>query len=333
MLGVGLLVALGFLAALLIDSSGTSDTDLTEGSTGTTATAEGVGTPGTTDPPTDGEGETGTEGIVAVKVDNAPGARPQVGLANVPLLIEYPVEGGITRFVAVLDQSASGLLGPVRSLRPVDSDIVPLVAPILASTGGQPFVVQDVEATGVMMLLPGTSGVFDSLIRQPPHNVFLNLDSLMSSLRGQNPSIGAFPTGVAPSGTPAARIELPFVGTSFVWENDQYSRLLDGQPFEVFGAEGGPAITLTHDTIVVMYVAERSAGYTDSNDVEVSTFDLIGSGDLIVFHSGEAVEGVWLRRSHDTGYEFFDADRSPMGIPTGRTYVAFVPRDSEVSYR
>ncbi len=101
-------------------------TVVTEPGETTTILGAAEGPPLSVDPnaPTEGLGSA----YVSIKVDNAPEARPQVGLAGVPLLVEYPVEGGITRFTAVVNRDVTGGLGPVRSLRPVDADLLPQLA-------------------------------------------------------------------------------------------------------------------------------------------------------------------------------------------------------------
>src|SRR5260221_8029347 len=55
----------------------------------------------------------------AVMIDNHPDARPSSGLAEASLVIEAPVEGGMTRYMAVFDATTTvDQIGPVRSARP-----------------------------------------------------------------------------------------------------------------------------------------------------------------------------------------------------------------------
>ena len=84
---------------------------------------------------------------------------------------------------------------------------------------------------------------------------------------------------------------------------------------------------------MVIFAAERYAGYNDVNDVPVMTYDVIGGGDLLVLHQGGVVEGEWRRNSLQDGFELFDSSGNSFGLPRGRIYMAIVPRDSQVSYR
>src|SRR5687768_10647918 len=61
---------------------------------------------------------------LAVKIDNAPPARPQAGLDAADIVYEELGEGGLTRFLTIFHCNDSGEVGPVRSARNVDPDIL-----------------------------------------------------------------------------------------------------------------------------------------------------------------------------------------------------------------
>ncbi|HWH29485.1 MAG TPA: DUF3048 domain-containing protein [Mycobacteriales bacterium] len=66
-----------------------------------------------------------TTSVVAVKVDNAPLARPfYKGLEGAAVLYLELVEGGATRFLAVYSQPYGGQVGPIRSLRESDIELL-----------------------------------------------------------------------------------------------------------------------------------------------------------------------------------------------------------------
>ena len=59
---------------------------------------------------------------LAVKIENSPLARPQAGLNDADIVYEEPVEGGITRFIALYQCADVDRLGPVRSARTTDPE-------------------------------------------------------------------------------------------------------------------------------------------------------------------------------------------------------------------
>lgn len=294
---------------------------------GSSATTTGTGEA------TAGSPTLGTGNFLAVKVDNAPGARPQVGIGSATLLVEIPVEGGLTRFMAIYPRDASGIVGPVRSLRPVDVDLLPPLAIHVVSTGGQPFVLQALTATGIQHLGPAVFEFFVSSGREAPHDTFLDLDVLMPLITGSESDAIGLPAGELPGATAqASMIELPIGSVEFRFEDGAYTRYESGEPFVVLDSLDGPSGTLVHDTVIVMFVAERPAGYEDTNGAPVSTFDVIGGGDLLVFRNSEVVEATWSRSAQKDPFVFLDGGGRPFGIPEGSTYLAIVPRDHDVRF-
>lgn len=264
------------------------------------------------------------EQLVAVKVDNAPAARPLVGLDVARYLIEVPVEGGITRLLALLEPGDT-LVGPVRSIRHVDVDLVPAFSNVLVSTGGRPFVVGEMLGNGVIMI--GDDPIdspLQALERAAPHNLFVNVSNLPSPA----PRATGLPRGEFPSdGTASDSFEVPYP-TPVTWSfsSGEYTRGESGSPTVVLPTWEGAPVPLGADTVVVMMVNQRSAGYTDVNGVEVPAFDVIGSGRMTVHHGGFGIEGFWSRASLADPYVFRTADGVPFGIPEGRVFVHFVPR-------
>ncbi|MGH8573186.1 MAG: DUF3048 domain-containing protein, partial [Gammaproteobacteria bacterium] len=58
--------------------------------------------------------------VLTVKIDNARPARPQTGLTLADVVYVEPVEGGISRLLAVYQSQYPPLVGPVRSTRLTD---------------------------------------------------------------------------------------------------------------------------------------------------------------------------------------------------------------------
>ena len=92
-------------------------------------------------------------------------------------------------------------------------------------------------------------------------------------------------------------------------------RAQNGETSRVVETVSGSPQPLTADTVVVLSVAERSAGYTDSAGTEVTTYDVIGFGDAKVFHDGRVVEGRWLRSAQEDPWVLVDDVRRPHRSP------------------
>lgn len=76
---------------------------------------------------------------LAVKVPNyPPDARPQSGLSLADVVVEHEAEARLTRFVAIYLANDVSLLGPVRSLRLIDTELMPIFKSVLVASGGHP---------------------------------------------------------------------------------------------------------------------------------------------------------------------------------------------------
>src|SRR5829696_8060786 len=81
--------------------------------------------PAATDPLTGSRTVSGNP-VIAVKVENTAAARPQVGLSQADIVFVQEVEGAQTRLVAVYHSRLPTRLGPVRSARTTDAQLLPL---------------------------------------------------------------------------------------------------------------------------------------------------------------------------------------------------------------
>src|SRR6266571_8699092 len=58
--------------------------------------------------------------VLAVKIDNTTLGRPQTGLASADIVYVLPMEGGLSRYLAVFSSHDPPSVGPVRSAREED---------------------------------------------------------------------------------------------------------------------------------------------------------------------------------------------------------------------
>ncbi|CAN5897328.1 hypothetical protein BH23ACT5_BH23ACT5_15810 [soil metagenome] len=267
--------------------------------------------------------------LVAVKIDNAPAARPQIGLASARFVIETPVEGGMTRFLAFFE-SAPNLVGPVRSVRPVDADLVGMLAGSLVSTGGQPFVLAAFDAAGIAMLGFHEFGpALEVLERPEPHHLFFRLSEAEPTPRPLGIPIGVLPEG----DDEALSMTIPYTApVEWGYDGSVYVRSEAGQQFMVAVDENSDPSPFGADSVVVMMAAERLAGYHDAAGADVPTFDVIGAGDLLVFHGGRVVAGRWSRSAQADPYVFRDPTGAAFGVPEGRVFIHVVARDADVAH-
>lgn len=129
----------------------------------------------------------GTDALAprAVMVENHPDARPLSGLSKASIVIESPVEGGITRFMALYAASTTvSEVGPVRSARPYFVDWANGWSAAYFHVGGSPDALSKISSlthfTDVNQFYNGDYFWRDDA-RYAPHNVYTK-DSLMDAV-------------------------------------------------------------------------------------------------------------------------------------------------------
>ena len=84
---------------------------------------------------------------LSAKIDNFAVARPQSGLNSADIVVVERVESGLTRFVATWHSRIPEEIGPIRSIRPMDPNIVSPYGGIMAYSGGQDRFMEPMMAT------------------------------------------------------------------------------------------------------------------------------------------------------------------------------------------
>ena len=119
---------------------------------------------------------------LVVKVDNVD-AEPQSGLNQADVVFEEIVEGRATRFAAVFNSMEFDPVGPIRSGRTQDINLLlSLNDPAIVYSGANAEVNDALSAAGFELLGEGTPGFFRSDDRPAPHNLYANLSELWPQL-------------------------------------------------------------------------------------------------------------------------------------------------------
>jgi hypothetical protein len=98
-----------------------------------------------------------TRSALTIKIENTPEALPQWGIDQADVVYEEIVNGGITRLAAIFNSQAPVKVGPVRSVRPTDTQVVWPLGGIFAFSGGAPYAVTSIETVPSLKLINETS--------------------------------------------------------------------------------------------------------------------------------------------------------------------------------
>jgi hypothetical protein len=278
--------------------------------------------------------------VMAVKIDNHPRARPQSGLQEADAVIEILVEGGLTRFVALFLQSDSAYLGPVRSIRPTDSAMVPPLGAPLVFSGGQEWIRELATSRGVHLMTEGVSGLFRISSRPAPHNLYGDTTELRASadaLGLADEMIGplyAVGPWTAPA-TPADTVKLDWASghtVTWVYQDGKYQRF-EGTSAHNWIDKDGNTSQLAFDVLVVIVADEFLSGPpSGQSGSSVPAARTAGEGSLFVFAEGRVLQGTWSREEIDQPFSFVDSDGNPLVVPPGVPWISVFPNGRTITW-
>ncbi len=313
---VGVAVAVA-IVVLLLARDGTGSAPASPGSPSATMPLTGM--------PTD---EVPRRPAVLVKVSNSPEARPQTGLDQADLVFEALTEGGTTRFMAVFHSTLPEVVGPVRSARPVDAQLVAgFDHPGFAYSGARAEVRALLSAAPAVSLTEGAPGFFrdrGEYASRPvaPHDLFVELAPVLAAVteRGAQPLRDpgwSFTTTPPPEAHgPAGDVDVALSRSSTTsWRYDQdqqvYRRSQNSVPSAVtgtgmIGAANVVVLDTRHDV--------GPSGYPET--------DVLGGGAAWIARDGLVFEARWSKPSPTDPLMLLQADgTTPFPLHPGPTWI------------
>lgn len=275
---------------------------------------------------------------LAAKVDNHPDARPQIGLERTDIVFEELVEGGLTRYVAVWHSDVPDLIGPVRSIRPMDPDIISPLGGIVAYSGGQSRFVEMMRRAPVVNAIHGQPDTRDTFFRgdnaPAPHNVLVRAPQVIAQHAELAPPVQqfAFAESIAAAtatkeGAPTASIALRFGGQStpsWTWDaaGQRWLRFMTGGAVDT-DAQGAQ---LSAVNVVVLRVPVQVIQ-------SIPTTQLIGRGEAWISTGGATVRATWSKSSMTAPIRLLDAEGVAVRLAPGNTWVELVPLAGSATFR
>ena len=275
---------------------------------------------------------------LAVKMPNNPQALPQTGLNEADIVFEEIINDGITRFAAVFHSQGSDPVGPIRSGRAQDVDILSnLNSPLFAWSGGNPGVTKVINNSSLTSL-SYVGGYANAYYRRDgrggaPHNLFSSTETLWDLTPDEFQVPAQIFTYMLPGetaeGDSASIVEIELDSILARWDYDEttnrYLRSEYGEPHmsELTGQ-------VWADNVVVMLVEYRQSPI-DSKSPEAVT---VGSGQVLVFTDGVVRVGAWQRSSNTDSWNLYTDETlsEPLGLSDGRTWVE-LPRNNPENVR
>ena len=284
----------------------------------------------------------GREGIngpvLVVKIDDTTQAHPQVGLEDADVVYIEQVEGGLTRLAAIFSSIIPQRIGPVRSARISDIDILSQFGRVaFAYSGAQRKLLPVIAAANLQDL--GAQRQSPTIFttdpnRIPPYAMILRADLLMEKIVANNYKIdsakdvgykfGELPEGGAP--TEKVVMHWPAATYSATWSKEE-SRWLLSHNNSVNYAESG--VVLGPTTFVIQMVSIIPSEYKDKVGGVTPLSQTVGMGKAYVLRNGQKFVTTWNRPSAEAGTTFTFSDGTIMNFDPGQIWIALTDREPD----
>lgn len=287
---------------------------------------------------------------VAVKVSDVRSAHPQLGLNAADIVFVEPNGISYTRLCAVFHTRFPELVGPVRSIRPVDVPLLSPLRPVFGNTAAAYWVMNYVNAHSADIEnlwsfksgVHGTRAYYTMPGRAAVHSVFCRPDELRKLARKMKAPPAQpylpFATGdeqpsTATSTRGARRIAVPWgpadtFDTSYDYD-EKTGRYLRNEPWgKHILADGKRVVTDNVLVVRAKWKMDKIFAGRGAPDPVVSIVN--GRGTFSYAHQGTSVTGTWTKGATTDLFQFTLDDGSPLKIAPGRTFVELPQLDAKV---
>jgi Protein of unknown function (DUF3048) N-terminal domain/Protein of unknown function (DUF3048) C-terminal domain len=285
---------------------------------------------------------------LAVKIDNVSQALPQAGLNSADVVVEELVEGGLTRLMAIFQCSKASKVGPIRSARISDADILALLhGSVFGFSGANPRDLPPIVSQGDAVLISQDADpqyFYRSDLHAAPHNVFSSTDKIVKAGIARRHNLKApkplFTYGaIDPAAKPAHVVSMHWPAASAGWKwssggskggsggsTGSWLRTQDGATDHLLD---GSQISTTN--VVVLSVKIASTGLHDVLG-NASPLDVtVGSNPLWVLRNGKMIRGTWHRATVASPLRLLDKKGHVIHLAPGRTWIELLPTPAKVS--
>lgn len=275
---------------------------------------------------------------IAVMIDNEYNARPQSGLSEAEIVYEIPVEGNITRYMAIFHHNHADKVGPVRSARPYFIDKALEFNAVYVHCGGSPQALQDLVTLKVNTLndLKGSPCFWRSKDRKMPHNLYTStklMREVMETNKFNNKTAPEYfkfnEEFLEPDGKNTRSIIFNYsknyvVGYEYSEKDKLYYRTINGTRLK--DKESGKEIAAAN--IIVEKTTRKVLD--DVGRLEIKN---IGKGRGYYLSGGKLIEIEWSKDSRSAKEVYKDLKGNEVLMNKGVTWVQVVPDYVKVEIR
>ena len=284
-------------------------------------------------------GREGSNGpVLVVKIDDTNAAHPQIGVEDADVVYIEQVEGGLTRLAAVFSSVIPKRIGPIRSGRISDIDIMSQYGRVaFAYSGAQKKLLPVIDAANIVNL--GAQGQSPTIYtrdpaRNSPYSMVLRADLLMQRISEKAyavdsaKSVGWRFGNMKTGGVRISRVLLhwPAATYSAIWSSveKRWQLMHNNQPDL---SDTGKRLGAT--TLVIQLVSITPSIYGDKFGGVTPFSQTVGTGTGYILRDGKSFTATWSRASADLGTTWRGLDGGEITFAPGHVWVALTDTEPD----
>ncbi len=282
-------------------------------------------------------GRVGSDGpILVVKIDDTRAAHPQAGLEDADVIYIEQVEGGLTRLAAVYSSKIPAVIGPVRSARISDIEILQQFGRVaFAYSGAQKKLLPVIAAANLENLGAQRQSreiYANDPMRNAPTAMMLQAQTLMQKVKEQqlpvaiSKSVGWNFADTVDTGTAIASAKVSWPANSYdaVWSAAEKRWLLSHSGVPNLAASG---VHLGASTFVIQIVSITPSEYGDKFGGVTPFTATVGSGRGYILRDGKYISALWDRPTPDAGTTWRTVQGEEIAFAPGQVWIALTDKE------
>jgi hypothetical protein len=276
---------------------------------------------------------------VAVMINNAKKATPQVGISKADIIYECLMEGGYTRLMCLFqDYGAVGEIGSVRSARDYFIDFAQNHDAIYIHAGGSPQAYINLKERDIDHV-DGVNGyIANTFYRDEErrktmgyeHSLMIDAKGIQTALEKKKFRLELKERFVSPlqfgkepfipQGEDAGYVKIKYSGyITGEFDYDKQSGKYLRSQFGKAHIDGATGETLAFDNLIILFLPHSDIKGDEAGRIAVAT---TGSGNGYYVYGGKAMEIRWKKSSRDSAMVLSLPDGSDFSMNPGKTFVS-----------
>ena len=288
---------------------------------------------------------------LAVALNNIQQALPMNGVSQADIIHEFPVEGGLTRMLALYqDPSGVKLIGSIRSARHYTVQLAESYDAILVAAGRSPLAQKEVTSLGIPFLNEVEGPLRDVFYRDRNrisgkrvsslHSVVTTGERLMQWLPQYNfrleheesykHTLHFVEDGTPEGGFEANEVVVRFSSgktTTFNYDRGDNAYYMRQYNMDYIDANNNTRPAFTN--ILILKTSVTPLRGDDSGRLDIIT---TGSGEGYFVNGGKHIDITWSRSDTSSPFIYTRTNGTNLDLGVGKTYICIIPGNMDATF-